>query len=41
MMTKGVTMIRISEKPILSADSTAIKGIPIRKNRIPFLMKPR
>jgi hypothetical protein len=40
-MIKGVTMIRISGKPILSAVSTASKGIPIRKNRTLFVMKPR
>jgi hypothetical protein len=40
-MINGVTMIRISGKPTLSADCTGSKGIPIRKKRILFVMKPR
>jgi hypothetical protein len=41
MMAKGVTMIRISIIPTPSAASTVSNGIPIRKKRMLFVMKPK
>lgn len=37
MIAKGVTIIKISGRLILSYDSTASKGIPMRKKRMLFL----
>jgi hypothetical protein len=41
MMAKGVPMIRISIIPTPSAASTVSNGIPIRKKRTLFVMKPK
>lgn len=41
IMANGATMMRISGNPILSAFPTASKGIPIRKNNILFVTKPK